>query len=1798
MKNTPRFFLVLFTLLTMVISGCDLSSSHSKTSSQRETAHIQTGVFIDNEVAGIRYKTETQSGITGSGGEYQYIQGETITFSLGTVSLPAVLAQRTLTPLGLVGTSDTNNVAVVNIVRLLLSLDEDGDSSNGIQIGEDTHEFANGITVDFNSETFDTDVTELVANSGSSSQLLIDATTAKTHLEKTIASIETAPDIFTPHWLSTKTLYSVRYDATEDVLNSETGKVAIVKQLKFNAGATQVAEIGLLNSNSNEVVSVAVNASGLLYQINNKNQGRAVVCESNEQYVKTHVITNGQFDSVDLLFFDEIQALDFANALTESISPCGFELNIGEGNEFNTPPVATADEATANEDAAINIFVLDNDSDWDENTLTIDSATANNGNVSIINGRTLTYTAKVNFNGADTITYNISDGQGGTASSTVAVTIIPVNDSPVAAADNISTNEDTSVNINVLANDSDADGDSLIVSAASAGKGAVSIESDNSLNYTPNNNFNGIDTISYTVNDTGNPVASASGTVTVSITASNDDPVAVKDSASLDEDTSVIITVLSNDSDAEDDTLTVDSASSTNGTAGVNISDNTITFIPNADFNGLETLGYVISDGNGGTANGTIDVTVNAINDNPVAVADIASGGEDTRITFNVLNNDTDVDGDTLTVTNATASSGNVSIRTDQQLELLPSVDFNGSVTINYTISDGSGGTDSTTATVTVTAVNDAPNAVADTALTSENTLLNITALDNDTDSDGDTLTITAATAGNGNVTIISATTIDYAPSFGFTGSDTISYEISDGNGGTASSTIIITVIGELNNPPQANADTAITNEDIPVNIDVLVNDTDADSDLLSITTASATNGAVTVNGGIQTLNFVPDSNFNGIAIIDYTISDGNGDIDSSTVTVTVAEVNDAPTINEQAASVAESATNTTSVMTITGSDIDGDTLSYSITAGNTDSIFGINTSSGEITVTSNTFLNFESKSQYFLTVQVTDSGSGNLTASATVTVDITDVEESVSPTIDSGFGTNGTASSDPFASKTGNSPKSALLQSGKMIVVGGNKASNGLMTMTRFNSDGTVDRTFGNNGVTNLDVFNDNGASDEAVAVALASDGKIVVAGTHNIGDIPYTFTARFSTDGDLDTSFNYVGYHVASEAGPITAYDMKIHSSGAILVAGSDGDDFKIINFTSNGQSYVYLGADISEATATAIVLQSDGKAVLTGSSVNVASLSDFTAVRFDISPTFQIDTSYGNSGIISYDLGGSLGDISYDSLINSSDEIVLVGSTVAPSLVTTDVAAIKIDSTGALISSFGANGRLILDIDGDGGSGIGTSSAQTIETDSSNNLYFGVNSSIFMPDAVVLKTDNNGFVLTAFGNVGSVSFDLNSTPNTTDALVIDSSDQPMLATTTDEFGFADLVVARFTSSGELDMTFSDDGFNKLDPTFTNNVLNEMIELTVSPHSGKFVAVGTANSDVLVVARYNSDGSLDQTFGDNGHYRLMGSTSTYTGQDIAELSNGKLVVVGKEDSKGLIVLLKTEGTVDSTFGTQGIKTHSGGTALIFNAVAVDSNNKIIVAGSNEDTDSKNAFIMRMDLNGNADMSFGNDGVASFDLGLGLDDEVMDIAILSDNSIVGVGTKAPNALVFKLLNDGTLASGTFAVPNGFQAIDLNPVAVNNFDSLRRLRVKRDDKIVAAGYSVEAEPANVVIQFNSDGSLDASFDTDGIVSHNYGGAGAKILGLDLDALDRILITGLNSNGSNDDIFVARITSNGTKDTQFNGSSGGILFDYGEAEMATAIKVQADGTVVIAGADNLNLFPTDFFFIQKLKLVQP
>ena len=167
---------------------------------------IKTGVFVDSPVEGINYTTATQSGVTNAQGEFLYIEGETVTFSIGDADFPNATAAPTVSPFDLAGTTDVTDTTVINMARLLQTLDTDGDPDNGITIGAQAHTEAIGMSIDFDSATFDSDVSSLVANSGSVNTTLVDGVDAVAHLANNVFSVvggwDMAPAGFDTHILA------------------------------------------------------------------------------------------------------------------------------------------------------------------------------------------------------------------------------------------------------------------------------------------------------------------------------------------------------------------------------------------------------------------------------------------------------------------------------------------------------------------------------------------------------------------------------------------------------------------------------------------------------------------------------------------------------------------------------------------------------------------------------------------------------------------------------------------------------------------------------------------------------------------------------------------------------------------------------------------------------------------------------------------------------------------------------------------------------------------------------------------------------------------------------------------------------------------------------------------------------------------------------------------------------------------------------------------------------------------------------------------------------------------------------------------------------------------------------------------------------------------------------------------------------------------------------------------------------------------------------------------------------------
>ncbi|TOR35886.1 RTX toxin, partial [Vibrio parahaemolyticus] len=575
---------------------------------------------------------------------------------------------------------------------------------------------------------------------------------------------------------------------------------------------------------------------------------------------------------------------------------------------INDAPNAENDVITTEEDTAVTIDVLVNDSDVEGDVLSIQSASvpSEQGSVDIVDGK-LVFTPAENFNGEATITYIVTDGDL-TDEAKVSVTVTPVNDSPVAVDDTTSIQEDTAVTIDVLPNDSDVDGDKLSIQSASVPEAQGKVEIvEGKLVFTPAENFNGDAEITYTVTD-GQLTDEAK--VTVTVNPVNDAPIIKVDAVeSITEDAvntdTVVATLTVRDTDTPEDQLTVSLENNSNGyfvLVGdeVKLTQAGVDAVNNDELNlkGL-TISASVSDGVNPTANDSDSLVVNRVNDAPTvenAIADQELSEDFASYTIDL--NDAFKDSDSA-LNFSVSGNSNVLVSIENGIATItPTADWNGSETLTFTATDPSGESVSQTVNFTVAPVADI---VADKATVVEDTSTVIKVLGNDTfEGDGKVVSLdTNNGPANGTVSVNPDGSVTYTPNENYHGADSFTYIVT--SGGVSESTTVNVDVTPVNDAPVAKADTAVTDEDTPVTIDVLPNDTDVDGDTLSIQSASVPEAQGKVEIVEGKLVFTPAENFNGDAEITYTVTDG-ALTDQATVKVTVNAVNDTPVVESNIA--------------------------------------------------------------------------------------------------------------------------------------------------------------------------------------------------------------------------------------------------------------------------------------------------------------------------------------------------------------------------------------------------------------------------------------------------------------------------------------------------------------------------------------------------------------------------------------------------------------------------------------------------------------------------------------------------------------------------------------------------------------------------------------------------------------------------------------------------------------------------------------------------------------------------------
>jgi len=709
--------------------------------------------------------------------------------------------------------------------------------------------------------------------------------------------------------------------------------------------------------------------------------------------------------------------------------PDSFEVTVSDGrggtttvkvpvtvSPVNDAPTAPDYTETTNEDTPVSGRVTGSDMDSGDTLTYVKGSDPAHGTVTVNPDGTYTYTPNPDFNGTDSFTVTVSDGHGGTTTSTVNVTIDPVNDAPVFV-DGGGTPVNTTDGY-VFGYDENRPAGTVLgtVRATDVDSATVtySILSGNDNGYfaidpvtgeislTPAGAAAFVNDYEAGANAHSLVVGANDGTVTTSIPVTlneqniNDAPTALDDNKTTDEDTPVSGQIIGSDADGDKLTYTKGSDPA-HGTVTVN-ADGTYTYVPGPNFNGTDSFTVTVSDGHGGTTTSTVNVTVVPVNDLPTVPDYTKTTNEDTPVTGQVIG--TDVDGDTLTYTKGTdPSHGTVTVNADGTYTYTPGANFNGTDSFTVTVSDGHGGTTTSTVNVTIDPVNDAPVFV-DSGGTPVNTTDGYvfgydenrpagTVLGTVRATDVDSATVTySILSGNDNGyfaidPVTGAISLTAAGAAAFVND----YEaganahalVVGANDGTVTTNIPVTLNEQnINDAPTAPDYNKTANEDTPVSGQVTGSDVDGDT--LTYTKGSdPAHGTVTVNAD-GTYTYTPGANFNGTDSFTVTVSDGRGGTTTSTVNVTIDPVNDAPTVPNYTKTTNEDTPVTGQVV---GTDVDGDTLTY--TKG-TDPSHGTVTVNADGTYTYVPGANFNGTDSF--TVTVSDGHGGTTTSTVNVTID------------------------------------------------------------------------------------------------------------------------------------------------------------------------------------------------------------------------------------------------------------------------------------------------------------------------------------------------------------------------------------------------------------------------------------------------------------------------------------------------------------------------------------------------------------------------------------------------------------------------------------------------------------------------------------------------------------------------------------------------------------------------------------------------------------------------------------------
>ncbi|MBH0015117.1 Ig-like domain-containing protein [Pseudoalteromonas sp. NGC95] len=1449
--------------------------------------------------------------------------------------------------------------------------------------------------------------------------------------------------------------------------------------------------------------------------------------------------------------------------------------------------------------------LLINDSDIDLDNLTVDTTPVSEptrGQLTLFDNGSFEYQGEQNMQGQDSFQYRVVDAQGAQAIANVTIVSSNTNVAPVTKNDSYSLSEDETLVVTaangVLSNDTDPNNDSFSVDEkfiVAPTHGQLLLAIDGSFSYVPDANFNGVDQFQYQAIDSLG--ATSTATVTLVINSEPDSPVAQNDTYQFSKNKLFEVTVLNglliNDFNIEAGDLSVNTTAinaTQNGELTLKV-DGSFTYQPDLGFIGVDSFTYSISNEQGLTATAQVTLSESGVNTFPEANNDQFTLDEDSSASLlDVLANDTDADGDTISISNIENIAGEATIVAGK-IQFTPPANFSGEIVLTYTITDGystdnEGINDRTASvTITVTPVNDAPTANTDSATMNEDALaLLVNVLANDSDIDGDTLTITAATADIGSASVVD-NKIQYTPAANTNGTAIISYTISDGNGGTATTNLSI-IITPVNDTPIANADSATVDEDAaPILINVLANDSDVDGDSLTISAASADTGSVLVVG--NQIQYTPAADDNGVATVTYTVSDSSGGDSTTTLTITITPVNDDPIANADSATMAEDAAPILINVLANDSDVDGDSLTISTTSADIGSVSVVG---NQIQYTP------EANSNGLTTVVYTaiDSNGGASTATLSITItpvndepianaDTATMDEDAAPLLIDVLINDTDADSDSL------SITAASADSGSVSVV-----NNKLQYTPAANTNGIV--------VVSYTVNDGNNATDTgslSITITPINDAPVASNQGFNISEN--------ATDGDTigtvsasDIENQNLSYTLLSGA-PIFEIN---NDSGLLTVKGESPFNFEttpqyILSLaitddgTPNETTTINIIIDVTDDAEPLVPVEDEtfgrpitGELELSGvfSSgefndsielnnnlyfVGFSNNSDKDIVIASYTTSGVINTAFNSDGVKVLDLEN---DEEATAIISDGTSLFVAYTSFDGT--NTEACLLKMNTAGVLSNN-----------SGDNNSGIHcTALASTLvinDLEFSDNKIQAVGKSFNGndDDSLWIKYD----ISTLAYEAGSPKIvDVSGANRDDEAFAIknfNSSDLMVAGSVTSATGDKDVLIRYLISDGENNGSFNGSAALSFDLS-ENNKDDELFAIggakntEFTAFAGGYITHNSGEKEAVVLA-IDKTGTLITSFGDAGTaiYDIDGNGgagnggANVTGVKYEPIKNGITLsgTTGVSANEKLFSarILTSDGSLDSTYGASGINIISDINGKQFaKSATIDANDTVWISGVVDDSTTK-PFVAAVDEQATLFTNFADVGYLAFDtISAESDDQSMHVLQLSNDPHAGkyiLASTAKSDSITKLVLTRFTSAG--AIDTSFSESGHKEIAIDLSASNIALVEHNSGSLFIAGSKSKTDgEEGFIAKIDQNGDLDTSFASDGIYYTTI--SGAEKLNLtdlalhdgDIVAVGSVVIADTPSS------FIMMLDSDGTLDDNFgsNGTIIGIPFEYYES----------------------------------------